>query len=264
MNENRASDRFITHPHRLVDLICYLLIFVTAFRRVNELDGAFVISIALALIGLFTLLYASEARLSRRFTAYPHIYFSLQMVLVQVLALFQVYIDAWALLYIPLGFQVASRCSRKAALTWGGLFVAATLVTMCLEFGFVSGFGRALAYIVIGLFIISYAVQYSQHQEALAESQVLLAELQEAHKKLQDYAAQAQALAAAQERNRLIQELYDSVGQKIFAIQLAAEATRLMLEKDPQRAAGQIDDLQEQTQFALGQMRQLIGQWRPG
>jgi signal transduction histidine kinase len=135
---------------------------------------------------------------------------------------------------------------------------------MCLEFGFVSGFGRALAYIVISLFIISYDIQYSQHQDALADSQVLLAELQEAHGKLQDYAAQAEALAAAPERSRMIQELYDSVGQKVFAIQLAAEATRLMLAKDPQRAAGQIDDLQAQTQSALGQMRQLIGQWRPG
>ena len=135
---------------------------------------------------------------------------------------------------------------------------------MSVEFGLISGFGRALAYITIGVLLISYGIQYAQHEDALAESQVLLAELQEAHEKLKDYAAQAQALAAAQERSRMIQELYDSVGQKVFAIQLAAEATRLLLEKDPRRAAGQIDDLQEQTQSALGQMRQLIGQWRPG
>ena len=69
MNEKLPSDRFITRSHRLVDLICYLLIFVTAFRRVNELEGAFVTGAALALVGLFTLLYASEARLSRRFPA---------------------------------------------------------------------------------------------------------------------------------------------------------------------------------------------------
>jgi signal transduction histidine kinase len=61
----------------------------------------------------------------------------------------------------------------------------------------------------------------------------------------------------------MVQELYDSVGQKVFAIQLAAEATRLMLEQDPPRAAAQLGDLQEQTQSALSQMRQLIGQWRP-
>jgi NarL family two-component system sensor histidine kinase LiaS len=112
--------------------------------------------------------------------------------------------------------------------------------------------------------LISYDSQYAQHQDALAESQMLVAELQEANRKLAAYTAQAEKLAAVQERNRMIQELYDSVGQKIFAIQLAAEATRLMLEKDPERAASEIDDLQEQTQSALVQMRQLIGQWRPG
>ena len=64
------------------------------------------------------------------------------------------------------------------------------------------------------------------------KARCLVAELQEAHQKLAEYAAQADKLAALQERNRMIQELYDSVGQKIFAIQLAAETSRLMLEKD--------------------------------
>jgi signal transduction histidine kinase len=61
----------------------------------------------------------------------------------------------------------------------------------------------------------------------------------------------------------MVQELYDSVGQKIFAIQLAAETTRLMLQRDPHRAPEQLDALQAQTQSALSQMRQLIVQWRP-
>ena len=87
---------------------------------------------------------------------------------------------------------------------------------------------------------------------------------QEANQKLTAYAAQAEKLAAMQERNRMTQELYDAVGQKIFAIQLAAETIRLMLSEDPQRASSQLEELQEQTQSTLGQMRQLISQWRPG
>ena len=146
----------------------------------------------------------------------------------------------------------------------GGLFILSILVSFFFEFGLISGFGRAMAYIVIGVFLISYDVQVAQHETALEESQVLLAELREAHEKLQAYTAQADQLAAAQERERMVQELYDSVGQKVFAIQLAAEATRLMLEREPQRAGTQIEDLQVQTQSALSQMRQLIAQWRPG
>jgi signal transduction histidine kinase len=137
------------------------------------------------------------------------------------------------------------------------------VITLCLEFGVISGLGRALAYGVIGVLLISYDIQYAQHEDTLLESQVLLNELQEAHEKLKVHATQAQELAVVQQRNLMVRELYDSVGQKVFALQLATETTRLLLEKDPQRASAQIDDLQSQTQSALGQMRQLIEQWRP-
>ena len=264
MSASPPPDRFTTRSHWLVSLIGYLLIGVVALRRVSELEGALITGLALGLLGLFSALYASQAWLSRRYPAYPTVYFAVQMILVQVLAVFQDYQDTWAFLYVALGFQVAARCSRRGALVWAGLFMASMVITMSLEFGLISGLGRALAFIVIGVFLVSYDIQASQHEDALAESQVLLAELREAHEKLQEYAAQAEALAAAQERERLIQELYDAVGQKVFAIQLAAEATRLMLVKDPRRAAAQLEDLQGQTQAVLAQMRQLIGQWRPG
>ncbi len=264
MNKQPAPDRLTTRSPRLVFVASFLLIVVVALRRQNDLAGSFSIVFMLALLGLFTVLFASEPILSRRVKRYDLIYFSVQLIMVQILGMFRDYQDTWALLYIALGFQVAARCSRREAAVWFSLFAASLLVTLSAEFGLISGPGRALAYSVIGVILISYDVQYAQHEDALAESQMLVAELREAHQKLTEYAAQAEKLAAMQERNRMIQELYDSVGQKIFAIQLAAEATRLMLQKDPRRAAEQMDDLQAQAQSALGQMRQLIGQWRPG
>lgn len=264
MSTGQTADRFTTRSHKLVSVISYVLIAVVAFRRVNELDGIPIIGLALGIIGIFTALYATEPLVTRYYKSYSRVYFIVQMVLVQILAVFRDYIDAWAILFIVLGFQVTLRCSRRGALVWGGLFIASALVTMSVEFGPISGIGRALAYTVIAIFVVSYDIQVSQHEDALTESQVLLAEIQEAHEKLQAYAAQADQLAASQERDRMLKELHDAVGQKIFAIQLAAEATRLMFDKDPARAAAQIEALQEQTQSALSQMRQLIGQWRPG
>jgi signal transduction histidine kinase len=263
MNHPDASERYTTRSHRLVRLLGYLLILVFALRRPNDLVGEAGLALVLTLVGLFTGLYSAEPWLTRRFPASTRAYFIVQMALVQGLGLFKDYQDTWAILYVILGFQVAWRCSRKDANLWWSLFTASTVVSLLIEFGPISGLGRALAYFVIGVFLISYDIQYAQHEDTLAESQVLLSELREAHKKLEDHAAQAEKLAAAQERNRMIQELHDSVGQKIFAIQLAAEATRLMLEQDPRRSAEQMVDLQAQTQAALGQMRQLIGQWRP-
>jgi len=263
MSNRLPSDRLTTHFHRLVILTGYLLIIVVALRRRYDLIGVFSLEMLLVLLGLFVALYASEPLLSPRIKSYHWIYFTLQMVIVQFVGVFQEYQDTWALLYIALIFQVAVRCSRRVAMVWFGLFATSLLVTLGVEFGFVSGLGRALAYAMIGTILLSYDIQYAQHEDALAESQMLVAELREANHKLAEYAAQADTLAALQQRNKMVQELYDSVGQKIFAIQLAAETTRLMLEKNPLRAAEQIDDLQEQTQAALGQMRQLIDQWRP-
>jgi signal transduction histidine kinase len=102
-----------------------------------------------------------------------------------------------------------------------------------------------------------------QAQSDQAESQVLLAELQQAHQKLQEYAAQGEELAAARERNRLARELHDSVSQVIFSISLTARSTHLLLDRDPARVPEQLDRLQEMTAGALGQLRSLIAELRP-
>jgi len=263
MKNGEAADRLSTHIHWPVVLVGYLLIGVLALRRRYDLIGVLDLRVLWILIGLFTFLFTTEPLLSRRIKAFHHIYFVVQIIIIQTLGLFQEYQDTWAVLYIVLGFQVAVRCSRKEALLWYSLFATSMLITLSVEFGVVSGIGRAMAYGVIGVLLISFDIQYSQHQDALAESQMLVAELQEAHHKLVEYAAQVEKLAAIQERNRMIQELHDSVGQKIFAIQLAAETARLVLEQDPLRSADQIEVLQVQTQSALDQMRLLIDQWRP-
>lgn len=263
MSNRLDSERFTTHTHRLVIILSFLLIVNVALRRRYDLAGGFSLELMSILLGIFAVLFASEPLLSRRIKPYHLIYFPLQLIIVEILGVFQEYQDTWALLYIVLGFQAAVCCPRKEATVWYSLSAISLLVTLCVEFGLVSGIGRAFAYIIIGVLLISYDIQYAQHEDALAESQMLLVELQEAHQKLADYTAKAEKLAAFQERDLMVQELYDSVGQKVFAIQLAAETTRIMLDKDPRRATKQIEDLQGQTQSALGQMRQLIDQWRP-
>jgi signal transduction histidine kinase len=263
MSGQSAPERFISRSHRLVSVVGYLLMVLVALRRLNDLDGIYTSGFALGLLGTFTVLYASEPWLSRHIKSYTLLYFLVQLILVQTHGIFRSYQDTWVMLYIVLGLQAGVRLPRAQAVAWWGLFALSTFVTLTAEFGLLSGPGRALAYIMIAVLIITYDIQYAWHEDTLAVSQLLLAELREAHRSLQEYAAQAEKLAAFQERNRMIQELYDSVGKKIFAIQLATEATCLMLDRDPRRAAGQIDELQSQTQSALSQMRQLIGQWRP-
>jgi signal transduction histidine kinase len=87
--------------------------------------------------------------------------------------------------------------------------------------------------------------------------------LQQRLKELQEYATQAEELAAVQERNRLARELHDSLTQTIFSMTLTAETARILLERDPSQSAPHLTLLQELAQSALSEMRALIQQLRP-
>lgn len=73
----------------------------------------------------------------------------------------------------------------------------------------------------------------------------------------------AQSVAVLEERNRLARELHDSVTQQLFSMTLTSQAARAQLERNPVRAAAQLERLQETATAALAEMRALIFQLRP-
>jgi signal transduction histidine kinase len=244
-------------------LILPLIGFVS-FRKLIFLAGQPEFIPAAILLGAFTLLYLSEPALTRRYCRYYSVYLLLQMIIVEALGLLQPYEDTWGLLYIILGIQLHYLPTIRQAATWAAVFTTALLVTMIATLGLLPGLGFSLLTIALAVFLFSYDMLYDQAEAAKQESQKLLDELQAAHNRLKEYAAQAEELAAAQEHDRLINELHDSVSQMIFSISLTTESTRLLLAKDPARVPEALAHLQELTGRALAQMRALISQWRPG
>jgi signal transduction histidine kinase len=74
----------------------------------------------------------------------------------------------------------------------------------------------------------------------------------------------AQQAAALEERNRLAQELHDSVTQSLYSLTLYAEAAARMLEGGkPRKAAGQLRELGDTAREALQEMRLLIFELKP-
>ncbi len=73
----------------------------------------------------------------------------------------------------------------------------------------------------------------------------------------------AQEAAVLEERSRLARDLHDSVTQQLFSMTLTTQAARAQLEKNPARAAMQLERLQETASAALAEMRALIFQLRP-
>jgi PAS domain S-box-containing protein len=73
----------------------------------------------------------------------------------------------------------------------------------------------------------------------------------------------AQELAALEERQRLARELHDSVTQALYGIGLAAETTRLQLDRDPDRAASSNEIIRSLARAGMAEMRALLFELRP-
>jgi signal transduction histidine kinase len=70
-------------------------------------------------------------------------------------------------------------------------------------------------------------------------------------------------LSILSERNRLALELHDVVSQKLFSLNLTAEAAATLLDRDPTAARAQLDRLRELARETLEELRSLILGLRP-
>jgi signal transduction histidine kinase len=103
-------------------------------------------------------------------------------------------------------------------------------------------------------------------REAVAardESEKKQAELQLAHRQLQDYTERAEELAVLQERNRLARELHDAVTQTLFSASLIAEALPALWERDQEKGRERLAMLRQMSRGALAEMRTLLLELRP-
>jgi signal transduction histidine kinase len=244
-------------------LIGLLLLAVAALRAAIFYQGQPQLTTAVLLLAAYGLLYAAEPLLSPRFPWLRFLYFPAQTALLLVVTNLRPFLDYTCSLYIPVAVQALHAFSRRVAAAWIVLFALLLTVTLIVGTTWAEGIGLSLILLAGGTFLISYDLLYARTQADQVRSRALLAELQQAHRELQDQAAQAEELAAARERNRLARELHDSVSQTIFAVTLTSQSARLLLEREPARVPEQLNLLEEMTGSALGQLRSLIAQLRP-
>ena len=244
-------------------MVGWLLFATAGLRALIFYRGKPALPMAIALLAGYALLYAAEPSLSPRFRWFRFVYFPLQAGLVLALSNLRPYLDVTCQLYIALGVQALHAFGRRAAVAWLILFSILLTVTEVIGVGWGEGIALSLTMLGGGFFVISYDLLYDRTQADQAESRALLTELQEAHRDLQAYAGQVEALTATRERNRLARELHDSVSQTIFSITLTAQAARLLLDRDPARVPELLDRLESMTASALAQLRSLIAKLHP-
>lgn len=99
-------------------------------------------------------------------------------------------------------------------------------------------------------------------EEARAESQRLLQELQAAHEQLQVYAHEAEVLAATEERNRVARELHDTLGHRLTVAAVQLEGAQKLINRDAYKATQMVGVVREQILDALTELRQTVATLR--
>jgi signal transduction histidine kinase len=202
-----------------------------------------------------------EADHSRKYQTLMVVYLVLQLALVILLLSVDPQEDFALLLLPPLALQAVFAYGWQAGRIWIAIFCLASIPPMAIkEEEQAIGAVMAIFYGVVSLLLGRYAHLTQKSNQIRNENQKLLFELQTAHEQLKGFANQREELATEQERTRLARELHDSVTQTVFSMNLAVQSTRMMLEKDLPRAAGQLDRLQELSRSALAEIQRLVAE----
>jgi signal transduction histidine kinase len=268
----------MTHRKILVTyLIVYLGTIATALRYLSlsstspekvPSDIRWVLTLLLA---AFFLLLVIEPWLSRRSPRYAHLYFVVQSVIVGIISLLTPDVDYFATLLLSLGIQATLIFPLGIGLRWLAVLTIIMAILMLYGHPFNQALPLVIMMLVVNVFIGFYVTVTREAESARAEaeaaresSQKLYDELQDAHEQLRAYAAQAEDLAIASERNRLARDLHDSVTQSLYSLTLFTQAARERaaagdLER-VQRSLARIADIAGR---GLKEMRLLVYELRP-
>jgi PAS domain S-box-containing protein len=115
---------------------------------------------------------------------------------------------------------------------------------------------------IIGMLVLSHMQRGHFTEDHAALVQAVATQIAIAIENARLY-AQAQQLAAVEERQRLARELHDSVSQALYGIALGARTARTLLDRDPSKAAEPVDYVLSLAEAGLAEMRALIFELRP-
>ena len=93
-------------------------------------------------------------------------------------------------------------------------------------------------------------------------SNTFIARQKRADTKLRMANEEIEQLAAVAERERIARDLHDVLGHTLSVIVLKAELAGRLIERDPQRAAQEIADVEKTARTALSEVREAIGGYR--
>ncbi len=212
------------------------------------------------LLAIFGVILFSERVLTRHFPLYPRLYTLLQSALVIAMLYLAPSIDFLTLLFLPLSFQAVQFFHDLVGFAWIGGFTLAMAGRLFFGLEWEAGLTNVLAGGAANVLMGSFAHLMAHTEQRRLENQRMFGELQSAYRQLKDSAAQAEALAAATERHRLVRELHDSLTQTLFSMNLAVQSAQLSITEVPLQAEEHLIRLQSLARSAATEVQALIGQ----
>ncbi len=192
---------------------------------------------------------------------YNYVYLAVQLLLVLA-----------AVVLHPIGFMLGFSLAVSAMLIYPGrwgiawiVFVALSTTVLINYFDNLNDLLVTLIGLILGYGSIGYAFWAGDTaNEERRRSEALLAQLQQAHERLQDYSVQVQELAVSEERNRLAREMHDALGHRLTVSAVQLEAARRLIPSQPEQAAQMVGTVREQVGEALQELRRTVATLRAG
>ena len=242
-------------------IIGYLAILAVAILGFQFFDTGLQRVLGMVLLVIFTILFATMPG-QRAPEWQRHLFISIMMGIVVVLLFMQPNWGVFPMLFFVLSPTAMMIFPQRTGMIWIGIFTVVTGIVFILTNPFLEALMIALPYSAGYWFFGAFARALASAEEARQESQQLLTELQAAHRQLQEYAAQVEELAVAEERNRLSREMHDTIGHRLTVSAVQLEGAQRLIPRDPDRAVGIVVTVREQVREALSELRSAVATLR--
>jgi len=134
--------------------------------------------------------------------------------------------------------------------------VAAVIPLVHLGMDWVAGLREGLGTLAVTTFTIVVTELFVREQRARTE-------LAAVNELLRGYAAQAEEIATAQERNRVARDFHDGLGHHLTVVQMLLQAARAVIHTaDVERLDGMLAKAQDQSKEALAEVRRSVAALR--
>ena len=190
-----------------------------------------------------------------------HILLAIETALVAVLMIIRPGWSVFPILFFIISPQAMSSFSQRMGLIWIGVFTLVTGVIF-VAFDGLLGLLVLLPYVAGYSFFGVFGWITLQAERERLRSEQLLAELQEAHHQLQEYASRVEELTITPERNRIAREMHDSLGHRLTISSVQLEGAQRLIRSKPERAEEIIGTVRGQIREGLGELRRTVAMLR--